>query len=404
MAPTARSEKKSKNPAAPKEAPRVLLVEDDAVLGELVNDVLGRDMGCKVTTVENIAGARKVLAKDSFELVISDIHLPDGDGLGLLPAVRKNHPTATTIVITGAPSMDGAITAIQGGAVDFLPKPFDHKMLVERVRKALERQAALASEERRFDRLKEAVKKLNASRRMISKKVDLLCNDLVSAYGELSKQLDGVRTQEGFRKYIETAKDLEQLLCHAMDWLLRQMGYCNVAVWLTAEDGEFQLGAYMKYTAAGEPILTDAMKRVILPLAVRDTQVHVNGDELQEKFTPQEAALYKGQDILAVNCTYLGDSLAALVFFRDAKSPFENEFESLLKQISPIFAVALASVVRGTEHEAEYEDQDVGPFIDKNEDRPNTAEPDDESKRDKKQKRSKEDPADWWKRGETPPF
>lgn len=406
MAPTARSEKKSKNPAAPKEAPRVLLVEDDAVIGELVHDVLARDMGCKVTSVENIAGARKVLAKESFELVISDINLPDGDGLGLLPSVRKHHPAATTIVITGAPSMDGAITAIQGGAVDFLPKPFDHKMLVERVRKALDRQSVLAREEQRFDRLKEAVKKLNASRRVISKKVDLLCNDLVAAYGELSKQLDGVRTQEGFRKYIETAKDLEQLLCHAMDWLLRQMGYCNVAVWLTAEDGEFQLGAYMKYTAPGESILTDAMKRVILPLAVRDTQVHISGDDIQDKFTPQEAALYKGQDILAVNCTYLGDSLAALVFFRDAKSPFENEFESLLKQVSPIFAVALASVVRGTEHEAEYEDQDVGPFIDKNEDRPagGTADSDDEPKRDNNKKRPKEDPADWWKRGETPPF
>src|SRR6476660_3198641 len=277
MVPTARSEKnRSDKPAAPKEPPRVFLVEDDAVLGELVNDVLGRDMGFRVTTVENIAGARKVLAKESVELVITDINLPDGDGLGLLPSVRKHHPAATTIVMTGAPSMDGAITAIQGGAVDFLPKPFDHTMLVERVRKALDRQSVLAREEQRFERLKEAVKKLNASRRVISKKVDLLCNDLVTAYGELSKQLDGVRTQEGFRKYIETAKDLEQLLCHAMDWLLRQMGYCNVAVWLTAEDGEFQLGAYMKYTAPGEPILTDAMKRVILPLAVRDTQVHIN--------------------------------------------------------------------------------------------------------------------------------
>jgi hypothetical protein len=93
------------------------------------------------------------------------------------------------------------------------------------------------------------------------------------------------------------------------------------------------------------------------------------------------------------------------VFFRDAKSPFENEFESLLKQVSPIFAVALASVVRGTEHEAEYEDQDVGPFIDKNEDRApgGAADADDEPKRDNK-KRPKEDPADWWKRGETPPF
>jgi len=400
MAPTARSEKSSNKPRVPKEPPRVLLVEDDAVLGELVNDVLGRDMGCRVTTVENIAAARKVLARESVELVITDINLPDGDGLGLLPSVRKNHPAATTIVITGAPSMDTAITAIQGGAVDFLPKPFDHTMLVERVRKALERQAALASEERRFDRLKEAVKKLNASRRMISKKVDLLCNDLVTAYGELSKQLDNVRTQEGFRKYIETAKDLEQLLCHAMDWLLRQMGYCNVAVWLTAEDGDFQLGAYMKYTAPGEPILTDAIKRVILPLAVRDTQVHLSGEELQEKFTPQEAALFKGQDILAVNCTYLGDSLAALVFFRDAKSPFTADDESLLKQVSPIFAVALASIVRGAEDEGDGQAGAEGstetPFFD------GTADP--EKKDPKKPQKKKDDPADWWKRGEDPPF
>ena len=105
---------------------------------------------------------------------------------------------------------------------------------------------------------------------MISRKVDLLCNDLVSAYGELSKQLDDVRTQEGFRKCIAGATDLEQLLCHAMDWMLRQLGYCNVAVYLAGEDGAFQLGAYMKYTLAGDTMLTDALKRVLLPATVRE--------------------------------------------------------------------------------------------------------------------------------------
>jgi FixJ family two-component response regulator len=335
--------------------------------------------------------------------------------MDLLPSIRKNHPTATTIVITGDPTVDRAISAIQEGAVDFLPKPFDSKQLVDRVRKALDRQETLAKEEKRYKRLREAVKRLNASRRVISKKVDLLCNDLVAAYGELSKQLDGVRTQEGFRKYIENAKDLEQLLCHAMDWLIRQMGYSNVAVWLTAEDGEFQLGAYMKYTVAGEQILTDAMKRVILPAAVRDGLAHLSGDELQEKFTPQEAAFFKGQDILAVNCTYLGDSLAAVVFFRDAKAPFAEEFEGLLKSVSPIFAVSLASVVRGSEHDADGEDaaddDDESPFLDKAPEAEdsadnNVADPDDEQSPPpkKKPKGKKEDPADWWKRGEPPPF
>jgi response regulator of citrate/malate metabolism len=412
MSAIVRTEKSKSKPATSPQPPRVLLVEDEPTLVEIVDDILRREIGCQVIPAANLQEAKRILESEAIQLVITDINLPDGDGMNLLPAIRKNHPTASTIVMTGQPSMDGVINAIRGGAVDFVPKPFDTQQLVAHVRKALERQAALAKEEKRFTRLREAVKRLNASRRVISKKVDLLCNDLVSAYGELSKQLDGVRTQEGFRKYVENAKDLEQLLCHAMDWLLRQMGYSNVAVWLTAEDGEFQLGAYMKYTAAGEPILTDAMKRVILPMVVRDSLLHVNGDELKEKFTPQEASFFKGQDILAVNCTYLGDSLAAVVFFRDARSPFAAEFEGLLKAISPIFAVTLASVVRGSENEAldddddDDSDDDGGPFLDKS---PNDGAPGglidpEEQPKQKKQPPKKSDPADWWKRGEPPPF
>lgn len=400
MPRTARSEKASQKPVVPAQPPRVLLVEDEPELVELVHDVLRRDIaGCRVVAAANLADAKKLLASQPVDLVITDISLPDGNGMNLLPALRKHHPTATAIVITGDPSMDRAISAMQGGAVDFVAKPFDGPRLIERVRVALDRQAILVREEQRFDRLREAVKRLNASRRVITKKVDLLCNDLVTAYGELSRQLDNVRTQEGFRKYIENAKDLEQLLCHAMDWLLRQMGYSNVAVWLAAEDGEYQLGAYMKFTAPGEPMLTDAMKRVILPMVVREGLVHVGGDDLKDKFTPQEAAYFKGQDVLAVNCTYLGDSLAAVVFFRDAKSPFEEEFDALLKSVSPIFAVTLASVVRGSENDAD------SPFIDKDE-TGGVADTDDGSPEKNKppHPKPKVDPADWWKRGEAPPF
>src|SRR5204863_6970561 len=108
-----------------------------------------------------------------------------------------------------------------------------------------------------------------------------------------------------------------------------------------------------KYTVPGEQILTESLKRVLLPRAAQEGLVRAKGEDFQDKLTPQEMALLKGQDILAVNCTYLGESLAALVFFRDAKSPFTSDDESLLKQVSPIFAVSLASVVRGADGEAE---------------------------------------------------
>ena len=389
--------KTQKQKSPPPQPPRVLVVDDEAELVEVIDDVVGRSMGCRVVTAASIAQARKILASQPIELLVADLHLPDGDGMTLLPALREHQPSASAIIITGNPSVERAVGALRGGAVDFVTKPFSQSHLIERVQRALDQQAFIARQEKRFGKLRDAVRRLNESRKLISKKVDLLCNDLVSAYGELSRQLDGVRTQEGFRKYVEKAHDLEQLLCHAMDWLLRQLGYANVAVWLSGEDGEFQLGAYMKYTVPGEPILTDALKRVLLPRAVKDGLVRLPGEEFQDKLTPQEMALLKGQEIIAVNCTYLGESLAALVFFRDAKSPFTADDESLLKQVSPIFAVSLASVVRGAEGEAENPEGET-PFFDG---AGGNAEPE---KKDPKQKKKKEDAADWWKRGEDPPF
>ena len=407
MAAVAKSEK-SKAPAP--QPPRVLIVDDEPSLLEVIVDAVGpRGMGCRVLAASSIAQARRMMASQPIELLVADLNLPDGDGLTLLPALRQHQPTASAILITGSPSVDGAIGALRGGATDFVPKPFTGPQIVERVRKALDRQALTARQERRFDKLRDAVRRLNESRRIISKKVDLLCNDLVSAYGELSRQLDGVRTQEGFRKYVSSAKDLEQLLCHSMDWMLRQIGYSNVAVWLSAEDGEFQLGAYMKYTVAGETLLTEAMKRVLLPRVERDGLVRVKGEDLADKLTPQELHYLKGQDVLAVNCTYLGESLAAIVFFREAKSPFTDDDESLLKHVSPIFAVSLASVVRDAEdEEKEGGEEENNPFFDggSNTDKPsNDGKNDKNDKNDKKKPRKNDkDQADWWKRGESPPF
>jgi response regulator of citrate/malate metabolism len=309
--------------------------------------------------------------------------------MSLLMTLREHQPHASAIVMTGNPSIDRAITAIRGGAIDFVTKPFSNEQLVDRVRNGIERHTQLVKREKRIDRLREAVKRLNDSRKLISKKVDLLCNDLVSAYGDLSRQLEGVRNQDGFRKFISSAKDLEQLLCHSMDWLLREIGYANVAVYLAADDGVFQLGAYMKYTITGEPVVTDSLRRVIVPMAAKESIVRLNANSLADRLKPSEIAQLKGQEILAVNCTYLGESLASLLFFRDEKSPFTDEDVELLKQVSPIFAVELATIVREAqpsdtmpyENEAEVEDLDVKP-----------------------KKRPKKDPADWWKNGEDAPF
>jgi FixJ family two-component response regulator len=374
------------------ELPRVLVVDDEPSLREVIEDILQHGIECHVFTAGSVAEAKKILLSESIQLLIADVNLPDGNGTSLLALLQRHQPTATAIVITGHPSMDIAINAMRDGAVDFVPKPFTHEHLVDRMRSALNHQAKADKQEKRFDRLKVAVKRLNESRRMISRKVDLLCNDLVSAYGELSKQLDDVRTQEGFRKFIAGATDLEQLLCHAMDWMLRQLGYCNVAVYLAGEDGAFQLGAYLKYTLTGDNPLTDSLKRVLLPPTVREGCLHVNANEYDTQFTSKEMLLMKGQDILGINCTYLGESLACILFFRDSRSPFTDDDEALLRSISSIFAIALASVVREIRGDEDQEDADRDPESSKEDGGVDNG------------PRPRKDPADWWKHGGESPY
>lgn len=397
---------KSKRAKTAKQQPRVLVVDDEPGLLELVNDVVGSQLNCKMISASNVAEARKILASEKIELLVADINLPDGKGTALLPALQKLHPNAGAIVITGQPSVDGAITALRDGAYDFLPKPFSADHLLDRVRGALERQAAHAKRERRLDRLRDAVKRLNEARRTVSKKVDILCNDLISAYGDLSKQLDSVRTQESFRKTLAQSKDLEQMLCHAMDWLLRQTGYTNIAVWLASDDDEFQLGAYMKYTIAGSPELTTALTNGLVPMVTKTDLLNLSADEAGRTLSAEELVHLHDQNILAASCTYLGEPLAAVVMFRDSKTAFTDADAAALQGIAPIFATSLASIVRAGNVELDGAEDD-----DEDDSDPELTFGDEEGPVDEnpprkapKNKPPKKDDADWWKRGELPPF
>jgi DNA-binding response OmpR family regulator len=369
-----------------KHRPRVLVVDDEQGLLDVVSDVVG-GMDCNVTVARTLAQAKRKLISDSFELLVTDVMLPDGDGTSLLATLRRHQPTATAIVITGSPSVDGAISALRHGAVDFMPKPFNHEQLTDRVRKALDRQSVLSRQEKRLVRLRDAVKKLGIARRMVSQKVDLLCNDLVSAYSDLSRQLETVRTQENFRKHIENAADLEQLLCHTMDWLLRQLGNSNVALWLAGDDGAFQLGAYMKHTIPGDEVTSNAMLTGLLPGTVRDGFIHLRGEDLRGRLKKDEFRIFASQDIVSLSATYLGEPLAAIVLFREANSPFNDIDENALKSIAPVFATSLAAVVRDPNLPEDGEGHEDGPFAD-----------------DEEPRNQKRDNGDWWKRGEPPPF
>ena len=368
LAPAAGAAAESANPTAQPLSPspaesaaagqvrHLLVVEDEPDLRAMAHEVLGaHSTHWRVHVADSRLAARKMVDLHPIDLMLTDLQLPDGDGLDLLADLRAARPAAAAVVMSGLSDAATTLAVLRGGAIDFIPKPFDASQLTGRVAAALVRQQRAARDHRRLARLKSAVRQLNKARRLVGKKVDVLCNDLITAYGELTEQLGEVRVQESFRKTLETAPDLEQMLCHTMDWILKEAGYCNIAVWLAGEDEVYDLGAYMKYTVVGDKDLTAAVKEDVLPTVVRDGFIKWSAQEFAATLRPSQRKRVAGHELIASSCMYLGESLGALLLFRDAKCPFDNDDATMLQAVAPIFAATLAGIVHQSD-DAEADD------------------------------------------------
>ena len=179
-------------------------------------------------------------------------------------------------------------------------------------------------------------KRLNDARRIVSKKVDLLCNDLISAYGELSTSTRR-RSHAGRLPQATRARPTISSRCSATRWIgcFGRWVTPTSRIWLAGEDGEFQLGAYMKYTIAGDDATVETLQQGMLPLVVRDGFVHATGAELKEQLDKEAFRILQAQDVLGICCNYLGEPLAGITFFRDATSVFSENDEATLKAIAP---------------------------------------------------------------------
>ncbi len=115
---------------------RALIVDDEPDIRELLEITLGR-MKLDTRSARNVKEAREWLGKESFDLCLTDMRLPDGTGLELVQHIQQRHPQVPVAMITAYGSLDTAINALKAGAFDFLTKPVDLGRLRELVATAL---------------------------------------------------------------------------------------------------------------------------------------------------------------------------------------------------------------------------------------------------------------------------
>jgi two-component system nitrogen regulation response regulator GlnG len=115
----------------------VWIVDDDRSIRWVIEKALSRE-GIAFNSFASAQDALDALSEDSPEVLVSDIRMPGRSGLELLQAVKQRHPAVPVIVMTAYSDLDSAVAAFQGGAYEYLPKPFDVDQAVDLIRRALD--------------------------------------------------------------------------------------------------------------------------------------------------------------------------------------------------------------------------------------------------------------------------
>jgi DNA-binding NtrC family response regulator len=114
---------------------KVLIIEDDSVVRSLLNEIFLRRK-CSVSTAKKLVEAEALIAKDSFDLILLDIRLPDGDGEKFLDQLALLPERPLVIVMTGYGTIESAVACMRAGAFDYVMKPFSPSQIDVILRKA----------------------------------------------------------------------------------------------------------------------------------------------------------------------------------------------------------------------------------------------------------------------------
>lgn len=156
----------------------ILVIDDEQIVHESVRRIL-QDEGYKVEGAMRVDQALDLLGSSSYDLVLTDLMMPDRSGLDAVEVVARDHPDTGVVMFTGFATVDSAVESMKLGALDYLPKPFTPEELLEVCERALE-----AVEKKRHD--KEIEQLYSSAEKAIRSSLDLqevlrlICSSVVA--------------------------------------------------------------------------------------------------------------------------------------------------------------------------------------------------------------------------------
>ena len=220
------------HPCKNRPSANVLLVDQQDEVRDSLLDLLASDCGCSMTSASTASGAVLRITQEHFDLVLTNLSLPDADGKWLVQKIHQQQPNTGVIAISQDSSPANIIEALRAGADDFLIKPLDAPVVVERINHLLSRARTNRSNARWRRRTAGHLRRLRNRRQRLAEQVELVCQDLVGGYRRTVEKLLELQTQQDCREAIEGELDIKPLLANILRYLSNTFNGASGAVFL----------------------------------------------------------------------------------------------------------------------------------------------------------------------------
>jgi len=308
------------------ESPRVLVVDDEQVIREILADFLSME-GFSVRTAEDGQAAITELSRFQYDLVLTDLKMPNMGGIELLEAIAKHTPTVVTIIMTGFGTVETAIDAMKRGAYDYIMKPFKMEEVVHTVRRGLEKRK-LAAEN---IRLAEALSLYKVSEAIAaSLSLDGVLRTVTdAAIHEMDADVVLIELSDGFGSFFQRVREINPNFVH-------DIGECALS---PAELEEF--------FTAGKPLRMQGIKGLrffskrpdpAFPLqSLAVTQMRISGKTIgylaASSFTPGKQFDEGQRKLLSIVSDRAAAAIENARLYEDLKATFQQTIKGLASAI-----------------------------------------------------------------------
>jgi DNA-binding NtrC family response regulator len=150
---------------------RILIIDDDENIRRVLETIL-TDEGYSVDTADTANRGIEKSEGSFFNIALVDVRLPDMEGIELLPKLRSTKPKMRKIIVTGYPTLQNAISAVNNGANAYVMKPFDVEKILNTIKEQLAKQKEekLNNEESVAEFIESRIKELESKDKTVAKK------------------------------------------------------------------------------------------------------------------------------------------------------------------------------------------------------------------------------------------